>query len=62
MSQKLTFAQRAERLAEAAKALRDIGNDLAWIADTVVSEADAMAAARERFASQRGQQPVRAAR
>ena len=33
MSEKLTFTQRAERLAEAAGALRDIGSDLAWIAD-----------------------------
>ena len=39
--------------AEAAGALRDIGSDLAWIADAVVSEAAAMAAVRERFASQR---------
>ena len=53
MSEKLTFTQRAERLAEAAGALRDIGSDLAWIADAVVSEAAAMAAVRERFASQR---------
>jgi hypothetical protein len=61
MSEKLSFTQRAERLAEAAGALREIGNDLAWIADAVVSEAAAMAAVRERFASQ-GRQPARAAK
>jgi hypothetical protein len=62
MSEKLSFTQRAERIAEAATSLQRIGQDLAWIADAVGVEAEAMAAARERFASQRGRQPARAAR
>jgi len=59
MSEKLSFTQRAQRLAES---LRRIGQDLAWIANAVGVEAEAMAAARERFATQRGRQPARAAR
>jgi hypothetical protein len=62
MSEKLSFTQRTERLAEAAESLRRIGQDLAWIADAVGIEAEAMAAARERFATQRGRQPARAVR
>ena len=62
MSEKLSFAERAEKLAEVAGSQRRIGEDLAWIADAVGSEAKAMAAARERLASQRGRQPARAAR
>jgi hypothetical protein len=62
MSQKLSFAERAEKLAEAADALRCVGQDLAWIADAVGIEAEAMAAARERFATQRGRQSARAAK
>lgn len=62
MSEKLSFGRRTERLAEAAESLQRIGQDLAWIADAVGVEAEAMAAARERFATQRGRQPARAAR
>ncbi len=62
MSEKMSFAERAEKLAEVAGSLQRIGQDLAWVADAVGAEAAAMAAARERFASQRGRAPARAAR
>jgi len=62
MLEKLSFTERAERVAEAAASLRRIGQDLAWIADVISAEAEAMAVARERFASQCGRGPVRAAK
>jgi hypothetical protein len=53
MSEKLTFAERAERLAEAAESLDGIAKGIGDLADIVHAEAAALDAARERFANQR---------
>jgi SpoU rRNA methylase family enzyme len=51
MSEKLTFAQRVERMLAAAKDLRDALELLSPAIEVVIEEAQAMQAAQERFAS-----------